>query len=308
MSRAALVRNPVSTRNLRGAPVQEVPAGLMVIEAEILADLSGKLEAARDAGVDTILIDGGDGTVREVLSRLPQLWGSRLPRIALLPHGNTNLIAREVGGVAPNRLSELLARLDQGPELKECRRALLRLDRSGLEPMRGFILGWGAYAEGTRIAREEITARGTGQVARAAIRTLGRGLIGVERRRLRVGVKATLHVDGAPRERGPRLLGLATTLQGKLVAGFDPFWGNGPGPLRWLDVRAPGHRLALAAPFLAYGRPLAWMTRSGYASGRARRLELTLKTAFVMDGELFDPPPDGALTLSAGEEVCFVAL
>ena len=307
MTRVALVRNPNSTRNLTGPRLHSVPKDIPIIAAPELDVLTHELKAARGAGIDTLLIDGGDGTVREVLSRIPEIWDAALPKVAILPHGNTNLIAREVGGLAPDRISEFLARLKDGPKPIELRRKVLRLERSGTAPMRGFILGWGSYAEGTRIAREEITTRGTGQVALAVLRTLARALIGAESRRLRAGISAMIQVDGGPAEQGSRLLGLATTLQGPLAAGFDPFWGEGSGQVRWLDVRAPGHRLALAAPFLAYGRPRAWMTRSGYASGRAQRLALTLDSPFVMDGELFDPPADGVLTLSAGEQVTFLS-
>ena len=308
MSRVALLRNPASTRNQKGAPAPDAPGGVHVVSVEAFDAMTDELVSAHDAGADTIVIDGGDGTVREVLSRVPRIWGDDLPRIAILPHGNTNLIAREVGGVVSARLPEFLTRIESGQALRECRRALLCVERAGQDPKLGFILGWGVYAEGTRIAHEEMAARGTGQVALAVLRMLRRGLIGAERARLRRGIAATIAIDGIPADTAPRLLGLATTLQDPLAAGFNPFWGEGSGRLRWLDVHAPGHRLALAAPLVAFGRPMAWMTRSGYSSGRAERISLELDTHFVMDGELFAPPPDGRLTLSAGAEMVFLSL
>ncbi len=313
MTGVALVRNPNSTRNLRsasGAP-DPVPAAVRLIDCRTFDELSEGLAAAHSAGAEVILIDGGDGTVREVLSRLPEIWGATLPRVGILPRGNTNLIAREVGGLgAPNAVAEVLRRVDAGPPLPVRRRALLRLDYPADEhpTLRGFILGWGAYAAGTRIAREEIAARGSGQVTLAVLSTLRRALIGAERRALRRGVATGLSIDGAPMTGAARLIGLATTLQRSLVAGMNPFWGEGPGPIRWLDVPAPGHRLALAAPFLALGRPRRWMTRAGYASGRAARIELSLDTPFVMDGETFPPGRSGPMTLTASEEIAFISL
>ncbi len=313
MSGVALVRNPNSARNLRsasGAP-DPVPAAVRLIDCRTFDELSDGLAAAHSAGAEVILIDGGDGTVREVLSRLPEIWGATLPRVGILPRGNTNLIAREVGGLgAPNAVAEVLRRIEAGPPLPARRRALLRLDYpAGEHPtLRGFILGWGAYAAGTRIAREEIAARGPGQVTLAVLSTLRRALIGAERRALRRGVATGLSIDGAPMTEPARLIGLATTLQRSLVAGMNPFWGEGPGPIRWLDVHAPGHRLVLAAPFLALGRPRRWMTRAGYASGRAARIELSLDTPFVMDGETFPPGRSGPMTLTASEEIAFISL
>jgi len=313
MTGVALVRNPNSTRNRGSAPggARRVPAGVYFIDSTTLDDLSEKLRIAHSAGTGVILIDGGDGTVREVLSRLPDIWGAALPRIGIMPRGNTNLIAREVGGLPPrNAVASVLDRLEAGPPLQVRRRSLLRLDYpAGEHPtLRGFMLGWGAYATGTRISREEITARGPGQVALTVLATLHRALIGAERASLRRGVATGLVIDGETRTAKARLLGLATTLQNPLTIGLNPFWGEGAGQIRWLDVLAPGHRLALAAPFLARGRPRPWMTRSGYASGRAARIELTLDTPFVMDGEIFPPGRSGPLILSAGEEIAFISL
>jgi hypothetical protein len=313
MSGVALVRNPSSTRNLRSASgaLGPVPAEVRLIDCGTLDELSGGLVAAHAAGAEVILIDGGDGTVREVLSRLPEIWGAALPRVGILPRGNTNLIAREVGELGtPDAVAEVLRRLEAGPPLPVRRQALLRLDYpAGEHPtLRGFMFGWGAYAAGTRIAREEIAARGPGQVTLAVLSTLRRALIGTERRALRRGVATGLSIDGAPMTEPVRLLGLATTLKRSLVAGMNPFWGEGPGPIRWLDVHAPGHRLAFAAPFLALGRPRRWMTRAGYASGRATRIELSLDTPFIMDGEAFPPSRSGPLTLTASEEIAFISL
>ncbi len=313
MSGVALVRNPKSTRNLKSAsgPQVPVPAEIRMIDCDSLDGLADGLVAAHSAGTGLILIDGGDGTVREVLSRLPEIWGTPLPQIGILPRGNTNLIARKLGGLpSKDALAEVLRRRESGPPLQVSRQEMLRLDYPiGEHPtLRGFMFGWGAYAEGTRIAREEIAARGTGQVTMAVLSTFRHALFGAERTALRRGVSAGISIDGAPVLEAARLIGLATTLPKSLVAGINPFWGDGPGPIRWLDIHAPGHRLALAAPFLALGRHRRWMTRSGYASGRAARIELTLDTPFIMDGESFPPGRAGPMTLTAGEEIPFISL
>lgn len=315
MSRVALVRNPKSTRNqttVSGAHAPApIPDGIRLIDCGVPGELGRGLAAARADNAGVILIDGGDGTVREVLSRLPELWGDALPRVGILPRGNTNLITREVGAIDPGTTyAEVLNRLESGPPPYSLRRALLRVEYPAGEhpPLRGFIFGWGAYAAGTRIAREEIAARGTGQVTLAVFSTLRRALFGAGRAALRRGVATGMSVDGAPVSTSTRLLGLATTLQRSLIAGMNPFWGEGAGPIRWLDVQAPGHRLALAAPFVALGRPRRWMIRAGYASGTAARIELTLDTPFVMDGDEFPPGKRGPLILTADEEIEFFSL
>ena len=75
MSGVALVRNPKSTRNLKSAsgPQVSVPAEVRMIDCDSLDGLTDGLVAAHSAGAGLILINGGDGTVREVLSRLPEI-------------------------------------------------------------------------------------------------------------------------------------------------------------------------------------------------------------------------------------------
>lgn len=313
MSNVALIRNPNSLGNRAtdsGRPAA-FPSAVQVIDSSSLEDLTLRLSQARAAGAEIVLIDGGDGTVREVLSRLPEVWGADLPQVGIFPRGNTNLIAREVGGLrSPDAVAEILRRRAASAPLPSRKAPVLRVDYPGGEhpSLRGFMLGWGAYATGTRIAREEIAARGPRQVGLTVLTTLRRALFGAERTTLRRGVATRLAIDGAAGDDHARLIGLVTTLKGPLVGGMNPFWGEGPGPMRWLDVRAPARWLALAAPFVLMGRPRRWMAAAGYASGRASTIELGLDSPFIMDGDLFPPPSRGPLRLSAAEEVSFLSL
>ncbi|MHB0679667.1 diacylglycerol kinase, partial [Roseomonas mucosa] len=52
------------------------------------------------------------------------------------------------------------------------------------------------------------------------------------------------------------------------------------------------------------GRQRPWMPAAGYASGRAGRLALRLDTPFVLDGEVFEPGPQG-LVLTAPATATF---
>jgi hypothetical protein len=278
----------------------------MLHETASLEALDDALAALQVAGVTLLVVDGGDGTVREVLTRIPSHWGEAAPRLAILAHGNTNLIARHAGSVSgADGLARLVGAAGAG-RLAETRLPVLTVDRGDGQALRGFIMGWGAYATGTRIAAEEIAARGGGQVALAVAATLRRALIGGEATAIRAGVEASLSIDGSAAPSGARLVGLATTLPGSLVMELNPFWGGGRGRLRWLDVDAPGRRLALAVPFALAGRPLGWMARAGYRSGRAETIALDLASPFILDGERFDPGATGRLRLAAAEDAVFV--
>ncbi|HET7410009.1 MAG TPA: diacylglycerol kinase family protein [Paracoccaceae bacterium] len=284
--RLGLLRNPASTGNL-GRPPPALPDGVELAETAGPQDCEGALARLAEGRPDLLIIDGGDGTVRDAISRFPAIFGADWPAVAVIASGNTNLIARRLGAVTPGDLPRLAAMspADLSAWLRPA--PVLRIDIRG-ETRRGFIAGWGAYATATRIGREEIAARHGAQVARAVMATLHRALVGAEAAALRRGVEAAFRADGHADAKGRRFLGIATTLPGRLMGPLSPFWGDGRGPVRWLDVLAPPRRLALAAPLVALGRPTAAMRRSGYRSGRSARLELELASGaggIVLDGE-----------------------
>ncbi|MEX2519366.1 MAG: hypothetical protein WD969_08560, partial [Paracoccaceae bacterium] len=103
-----------------------------------------------------------------------------------------------------------------------------------------------------------------------------------------------------------RTLVALTSLQGPLLFGLSPFWGAGEGPIRWLDIAAAPPRIALAAPFIAFGRPRRWMS-DHYQSGRAARATLSLNADFVLDGEHFAPGADGLIAVTAAETATFLS-
>jgi hypothetical protein len=153
-----------------------------------------------------------------------------------------------------------------------------------------------------------MTTRGPLQIALTILSMLRRATLGSDGRAIRRGVPAAIGFDAPPGPEWARLVGAATTIEGPLVGGLNPFWGDGPGRIRWLDIAAPARWLLLAVPALARGRPRDWMTASGYQSGRAERISLGIDTPFVLDGDLFPSGDSGPLAVSVEERVEFVTL
>jgi hypothetical protein len=104
---------------------------------------------------------------------------------------------------------------------------------------------------------------------------------------------------------GPRFLFLATTLD-RLMMDLWPFWGEGAGGLKFLDIEAPPKWLSRALLPALKGRPKPWMHDAGYQSGVVEDLEVTLEGRFVLDGEFYRPGPNGKLRLEAGPPVEFL--
>lgn len=284
-----LIRNRRATR----AGVGRAPGSALLRQPESLAALDAALAEFREAGVAAIVIEGGDGTVREVLSRAFPLWEGAPPPFGVVAAGNTNLVARSAGRLPP----EALGRDPSGLR----RRALpvLEAARAGRDTLCGFVLGAGAYAAATRWAQEEAGARHGLQVALAVARLL-RGPT------LRGPFALGFDPEGGVPVPAPRTLVAATSLPGALIWGLSPFWGGGAGPLRWLDVAAEPPRLALAAAFAATGRPRRWMAPH-WRSGRTAVAALAPGAEFVMDGEAFPPGEDGLVRLSARRSATFLS-
>ncbi len=267
-----------------------------------IADLPGVLAEFSRRGVALLAVDGGDGTLREVLSALPP--GGTWPAIALLPSGKTNLVARDVGscggGVAG--LRRLLERLRGDPdELRWTRRSSLEVvwrdDPHRI--VRGFFLGAGVFVGATRTAGAWARSRGIKQgraVALGMARVLWQSLWG----RHHAAVALSLSDEAAAQ---PCFLFLATTLE-RLMLGFWPFPPEGEGPLHWLALRAPPRRL-LGALWAARRGRLGADSGRGREGGRCRGLSLRLNDRFVVDGEIFTPGEHGVL-LRAGPVVRFV--
>lgn len=318
-ARIGVIRNPRSQRNrVAGdtATEPEVRSGRVRLYQPLTPQaLAEALCECRDAGIAHLVVDGGDGTLREVMSALPAVYGTALPTLSLIASGNTNLAVADVGGFVrgPQALAQLVATLD-------CRAPSRTSERTVIEavwpdgshpPVCGFFLGSAGYLRGWRMAHADVHRRGlwhqwgvAATVAGAAWQVItGRPDSDWQR-----GSPLALAVDGAAPREGARFVFIATSLD-TLFMGLWPFWDqDGDGPLRWLDIDAPPPRFGRNLRRLLRGQPTEFMRASGaYRSGRARSIELCLQEELVIDGEAYPPGADGRITLRAGARFRFHA-
>jgi hypothetical protein len=314
--RTGLIRNPLSRRNRKAGPRADLADGEIVLaEPDSLDGLVDALAGFARREVGLVIIDGGDGTVREVLTALPAAYGQALPRLAVLSSGTTNLIAADVGaGRSDPGTIQMLAALAARPQASMIQR------RSSLQvawpdgarpPVQGMFMGAAAFARATdisvRLVRQGRIDEGAGVVA-TLMSALAQTFAGPERERWMKGDPIRVSADGAEGAAGARFVFLASTLD-KLVLGLWPFWGaedGASGRVRYLDVTAPPKRLVAALPSVMRGRPRPWMDAAGYRSGAAQVIELELDAPFVIDGEVFEAGPSGRVVISAGPEFEFI--
>lgn len=288
------IRNEKATQRARA---DGPPPGDLVRTPTSFAELDASLAEMRDAGITRLIVNGGDGTVREVLSRAPEIWADApLPNYVIAPSGNTNLIAHKVGGAKGQQLRAICKTPDAGLRTRSLR--LLTVRRVGQRTLRGAIMGIGAYEVATRVAREDISARHGAQVALAVLKLLAS-------QEMRDGLMCRVAHDDQTAGMRQRMLFGMTTLPGRLISRFEPFWGHQSGPIRWLDIDARPTRLLRAAPFLAFGKPRPWMA-ADYHSGTSSKVILEMTAPFVMDGEAFEPGTDGRVIVTADESATFL--
>ena len=314
MTQIGVVRNPKSGRNRnRASDNAAVLAnkGVLLAEPHSEAELADTLAyfARREVGI--LVIDGGDGTVREALTALPLAYGANLPSLSILSSGKTNLIARDVGSFGFGRRAlDSVIEAARGERLtKICERPVLEvhwLDATR-PPLRGMFFGAAAFVLGTESA-EKLHRRGFVQgpaVAAAVASAFFRALGNKSGERWRAGQHISIKADAGAARDGSRFLFLATTLH-RLMLGLWPFWGDGSRPIRYVDVPAGRMPLLAFALPLLLGRPTSRMLDRGFRSGTADALAMNFSAQFVLDGEKFHSGDKGIL-LSAGPHLRFLS-
>jgi hypothetical protein len=286
------------------AAVQARHPDLRVAAPADLGALRDTLAGFAEEGIDLLVVSGGDGTVRDVLSAFPPAYAAQPPELAILSAGNTNLAARVLGsaGSGDAALDRLLRAAHAGRlHRKTC--PVLEVswpDEPGRPPLVGFLFGAAGFTEAKTVANLVVRRRGFShglEVAATLFVTALRALVG-RNSPIRQGWSMSLAVEGRPAIAGKRFLVMATTLD-SLMLGLWPFWGRGSGGIRWLDIDAPPRRFAAGLLAVMLRRPRPWMIRSGYRSGRGNAIRMMFDQPFILDGEAFEARA-GVLLSTAG--------
>ncbi len=302
MTRIGVVRNPKSHGN-RVHPPGPPPEGVQLVEPFGREALRKDLEAFAREGLDLLVIDGGDGTVRDVISLLPHTFGETLPLLAVLPSGKTNVLAIDLGTPDDWRLEEaLIAARQAEPRIKE--RPPLRISWADGRPcLQGFFFGVGAMVKATSLAQR---AHKVGFFHNLAVAvtilsaTLG-AVFGGEKDEWREGVPAKLSFDGEAQPGDERFAIVATALK-RLPFGLKPFGAPREG-LKILDVDAPPRRLLKALPLVLSGKAEPQLEGMGYRRRDPSQIGLGGGAPFVLDGEVFE---GGELTIGLGPSLRFL--
>ncbi len=312
--------NPNSQKNKRGlAPLIETLGGRPEVSHVVLEDMTAISDHvknfARD-GVGLIVINGGDGTVQAVLTALFNAGCYRKPPIlAVLPQGNTNMIAEDVGlsGRPGPALARLFDRAEAGDldRFAQNRHVLRISNGDNSAPHYGMFFGTAGIYRGILACRKNVHSAGfTSSLATGLTLAglLARSVLGSRRERgFYRGDDITVSFDGGKGQSASYFILLVTTLN-RLILKSRPFWGHGKGALRFTGIAFPPPRLARHVLPVLYGGPNRRLPQPGYTSANANTISLTMSDPFTLDGELFEATPDRPVVLEGGGPVRFINL
>jgi len=304
-----IVRNPRSHRNKGQDSELADCANILVETPRSHAALRETLSRFAARGIDYLAVDGGDGTVRDVLTCGAGIFGDDWPPLVVLPKGKTNALAVDLG--LPNvwTLPEAMEALVRG---KAVVRRPLTVALPGEEgAVQGFILGAGAFTIATQAGQEAHRwgAFNSFAVGLTVLWGLLQTLFGLAGNAWRRGVPMELACGSTgeplPHSRygalGERFVMVASTLE-RFPLGMRPFGAVRSG-LKLANIDAPVRWMLALLPLMLAGWNPRFLPRFGFHRIDAEALDLELGDRFILDGEYF---PAGRYRLRQGPELRFV--
>jgi hypothetical protein len=291
---------------LRGTP------GIAIKVLERFELLPQFLDEFAAAGVTDLFISSGDGTIQAVQTELAERKPfTTLPRLVLLPHGTTNMTAGDLGFRHHSIDTQVALTKTLAPSELLHRPTLRAANPRDGRPRHGMFLGTGAISQAALFCQQAFNARGVkgnwatfATLAGAVSRSLFAAPDPHNPSRFDRPFDIAVDSDGKLIATGQHLLMFATTLD-KLILGTRPFWGGKRGAIRSTVIPYPVPSLPRWLLPILYGGENR-KGPPGSASFCSAELSIRSPVSFVLDGEFFDPPPDGPLRVETGPVFTYV--
>jgi hypothetical protein len=306
-----IIRNPRSHRNMGNAPEMADCSNILTETPRTREDLHHTLAEFARRGIDYLVVDGGDGTVRDVLTCGADIFGDDWPTLMILPKGKTNALTVDLG--LPNHwsLAEAMAAAQKGDTVS--RRPLRVSPANGQGGcVQGFILGTGVFTLATE-AGQEAHRRGAFNsfaVGLSILWAIIQALFGGANNPWRA-CTPTILVDRftgrrlprkGPGHDGERFTTIATTFE-KFPLGIRPFGRRAAPGLKMAVIDWPVRWAIALLPAMLFGLQGRFLTRNGVHRFSANDIEMDLGGSFILDGEAF---PAGRYILDEGPQLTFV--
>ncbi|RPF71487.1 diacylglycerol kinase family protein [Aurantiacibacter spongiae] len=304
-----MIRNSRSHRNENGLEPSTLRDDVIVAMPERRKELAGILADFASKRVDYIAIDGGDGTVRDVLTCGAGVFAGNWPRLIILPNGKTNALAHDLRLPSGWTLDEALQAARRGRAA--FRRPLVVTQRENERAqVRGFVLGAGAFTRAIALGQRshDLGAFNNAVVGLTTAWSVAQAFFGSNENAWRRGTPMRLrdsegadlpHRGGLPA--GERWMVFASTLE-RFPAGLAPFRGIEE-PLRLAVMDNVRRSLLLRLGAILRGNASERTRERGFHAYGAETVDFDIENNFILDGEAFPP---GEYRLSAGPRLRFV--
>lgn len=273
------------------------------------------LAAMAAHGIDLLVINGGDGTVRDVLTCGQAVFGCDWPALAVLPKGKTNALSCDLGLPDDWALHDAVEALDHGG--RAWRRPLTVTVKSSarnsdtIARAMGFVLGAGAFTTATRAGQSAhrlgafdgmvVALTGAWALLQSIFATRENPWRRGARMRIGLGMGDAPMAHSGSGDPAMRQVLFASTLE-RLPAGINPF-GPLKGGLKLLAIDQISRRTTALIPLAMLGRLRGSLRERGIHQVGVSRFSLAIDDAIILDGEAFPP---GEYLIEQGPELVFV--
>lgn len=310
-----VIYNPRSHRNLGADFDCGVCPHVHIAQPRARAQLPAALAELAERGIDLLVINGGDGTVRDVLTCGQAVFGDNWPAIAVLPKGKTNALTVDLGVPDDWTLQDAIDALDYGSRTWRRPLTVSAMDdagsATGVSRVAGFILGAGAFTKATQAGQSahKLGAFDSMVVAVTGLWALLQSVFAGRSNPWRKGAKMRIGLGSADApmahsghgDPDMRQLLFASTLE-RLPAGIRPFGALKSG-LKLVAVDQVSRRTTALVPLVLMGKLRKGLRERGIHQIAASQFTLTIDDQFILDGEAFPP---GRYRIEQGPELAFV--
>lgn len=306
-----IIRNPLSHRN-KGVPAEmEDCSNILTRTPRTHEQLHHELAGFAQRGIDYLVVDGGDGTVRDVLSCGAEIFDESWPTLIVLPKGKTNALAVDLGLPTDWTLTGAMAAVGSGGTVTRRPLRIRRADDPAVA-IQGFIMGTGVYSHATQVGQEAHRHGAFNSLAVGVtvlwgiIQALFGGKGNPWRKATRTRLTDRQTRQDLPRSRraarDERYLTIATTFE-RFPLGARPFGRDVAPGLKLALIDAPVRWVVALLPLVIFGIYGRFLKRAGLHRVHASEVDMDLDGSFVLDGESF---PAGRYIIDEGPLLTFV--
>lgn len=307
-----VIYNPRSHRN-KGQDLASDPAPhVYVSQPGDRSQLPAALQRFADRGIDLLVINGGDGTVRDVLTAGCEVFGENWPTVAVLPKGKTNALTVDLEAPKVWSLQGAIDAYRDGARVLRRPLVVRDLAKGGkAQPLYGFIMGAGVFTMSISAGQgaHRLGAFNALAVGVAALWTVVQMFLGSRTNAWRKGAKMDIRLgrDAEPLAHSGlgnpewRQFLLTSTLQA-FPTGMQPFGPHREG-LKLTVLDQPTRKSLLRLPTLFKGKAFPNMAERGFHQLAIDRFEARFGDEFILDGEAY---PAGHYAVCEGPLLEFV--